>query len=63
MFDVLKVLIIVPIESKNDRVKATFYKSHFKQFSAEHTAIECDFLCYVMVKMRNTVSCLMPLKF
>ena len=30
MFDVLKVLIIVPIESKNDLVKATFYKSHLK---------------------------------
>ena len=62
-FDVLKVLIIVPIESKNDLVEATFYKSCLKQFNAEHTAFECDFLCYVMVKRRNTVSCLMPLKF
>ena len=59
----LKVLIIAPVESKNDFVKATFYKSHLKQFNAEHTAFECDFLCYVMVKRRNTVSHLMPLKF
>ena len=34
-----------------------------KQSNDEHTAFECDFLCYVMVKRRNTVSHLMPLKF
>ena len=31
MFDALKVLIIAPIESKNDFVEATFYKSCLKQ--------------------------------
>ena len=34
-----------------------------KQSNGEHTAFEYDFLCYIMVKRRNTVSHLMPLKF
>ena len=63
MFDALKVLIIAPIESRNDLVNTTFFGSYLKQSSAEHIAFECDFLCYIMVKRRNTVSCLMPLKF
>ena len=63
MFGVLKVLIIAPTESKNDLAEATFYGSHLKQSNAEHTVFECDFLCYIMVKRRNTVSCLMYLKF
>ena len=54
MLDALKVLIIVPIESKNDLVKATFYKSHLKQFNAECTALDCDFHCYVMA-MRGEI--------
>ena len=53
-FDVLTVLIIVPIESKNDLVEATFYGSHLKQFNAECTALDCDFHCYVMA-MRGEI--------
>ena len=48
MFDALKVLIIAPIESKNDPVEAVFYNSHLKQFNAECTALDCDFHCYIM---------------
>ena len=54
MFDALEDLIIAHIQSKNDLVKATFYKSHLKQFNAECAALDCDFLCYIMA-MRGEI--------
>ena len=54
MFDDLKVLIIVPKESKNDLVQAIFYKIHLKQLNVECTALDCDLHCYVMA-MRGEI--------
>ena len=34
-----------------------------KQSNGEHITFECDFLYFIMVKMRNTASHLMILKF
>ena len=62
----LKPLIIVPIESKNYLVQATFYKSHLKQLNVECTSLDCtcDFRCYIMAvrgEMLYHIWC-MPLK-
>ena len=54
LFDAHKVLIITPIESNNNLVKATFYGSYLKQFNAECTVLDCDFHCHVMV-MRGEI--------